>query len=49
MAWRLRSQGISNHDIDLVIPESGLILGFPSANERRRYNVTQSLIGKAQT
>ena len=28
---------------------SGLILGLGSANERRRYEVTQSLIGWAQT
>ena len=28
---------------------SGLILGLRSANERRRYKVTPSLIGNAQT
>ena len=29
--------------------ESGLILGLRPANERRRYKVTASLIGWAQT
>ena len=28
---------------------AGLILGLPPANERRRYKVTPSLIGWAQT
>ena len=28
---------------------AGLILGLRTANERRRYEVTQSLIGWAQT
>ena len=30
-------------------PDSGLILGLRPANERRRYKVTPSLIGQAQT
>ena len=32
-----------------LYPRSGLILGLPPANERRRYKVTPSLIGWAQT
>ena len=32
-----------------VITYAGLILGLPSASERRRYKVTPSLIGWAQT
>ena len=31
------------------VPHSGLILGLRPANERRRYKVTPSLIGWAQT
>ena len=31
------------------IQEAGLILGLRPANERRRYKVTPSLIGWAQT
>ena len=46
----------NNHDLCLVNFElhgshnrSGLILGLRPANERRRYKVTPSLIGWAQT
>ena len=40
----------SNNDWDgLVLDTTGLILGLHSANERRRYKVTPSLIGWAQT
>ena len=31
----------------VVVPSSGIILGMVSANERRRYYVTPSLIGSA--
>ena len=31
------------------IPQAGMILGLRPANERRRYTVTPSLIGWAQT
>ena len=36
-------------DIKIHIHVTGLILGLHPANERRRYNVTPSLIGWAQT
>ena len=36
-------------DIGSRIYNAGLILGLPPANERRRYKVTPSLIGWAQT
>ena len=39
---------ISNND-DYIAAYSGLILGLRPGNERRRYFVTPSLIGWAQT
>ena len=35
--------------VDNVSDNAELILGLPPANERRRYKVTPSLIGWAQT
>ena len=36
-------------DVVVAIQYTGLILGLRPANERRRYKVTPSLIGWAQT
>ena len=38
-----------NGEDDMSHPDAGLILGLPTANERRRYKLTPSLIGWART
>ena len=46
----MSNQSLRNIGITLrPLNTTGLILGLHPANERRRYNVTPSLIGQAQT
>ena len=49
VVWQFDVNHNVAHYIIRVISNTGMILGLRPANERRRYFVTTSLIGGAQT